>query len=370
MFRGILFLVGLTLSCVAAFYSVTGLAFVFAGAFWPVVIMGGALEAAKLTAASWVFRHWKTAPKTLVTYLSVGVLLLMLLTGVGIFGYLSRAYLVQQAPIVALAAENAAAERTATVARAEYDRAVAEVQSFDGVQSTTNQVIGKLAETQRLGGRNGAVSVLRSQQALQADARARLSTASDALKAAEQGVAEVEQRMRLQTVDVGPLMFAAKAYYGNSDVATMDKVVTAFIILILAVFDPMAIALLLAAQAVNDQITDAVTAPVNPQITDAVTQNKIDRAWEEMVEEVEQRIEREQDMHPEEHVPAQVANTLYEERVPGKATFEPATIVDATDDAPILPTNTETDDLAKPEIGHQIVERPLRQRRTRTAPKR
>jgi hypothetical protein len=167
-------------------------------------------------------------------------------------------------------------------------------------------------------------------------------------------------------------MFAAKAYYGNSDISTMDKVVTAFIVLILAVFDPMAIALLLAAQAINNQITDAVTAPVNPQITDAVTQSKIDRAWEEMVEEVEQRIEREdeQKTQPDENPQAAPVNTLYEERVPGKATYEPATIVEATDDDPILPTDTETETIATPEIGHQIVERPLRQRRTRTAPKR
>lgn len=272
MLRVLLYVVGLVLSTVAAFYSVTGLAFVFAGAFWPVVIMGGALEAAKLIGASWVFRSWRTAPRLLTGYVSIGIVLLMLLTGVGIFGYLSRAYLIQQAPVAQLTSEIDSAQRAVTLAQAQYDRDVTALNALSQGQ-TTDKVIGKLTESNRLTGTSGAVSVLKTQQSLQQAARKQLTTSSAELAAAQQTLAAAQTKSQLQTVDLGPLMFAAKAWYGTSDVATMDKVVRWFILLIMLVFDPMAIALLLAAQqrgpitiSVNSQITDAVTGTAPPAV--------------------------------------------------------------------------------------------------------
>ena len=241
------FTVGLTLAGVAAFYSVTGLAYIFASVFWPIVVMGTTLEAAKLVAASWVFRTWRQAPKLLVAYLTTGVLLLMLITDIGIFGYLSRAYLEQQAPLTLLASSNTAAERDADLARAQYERDDAALAAFvEG--DTANAVIEELTAYARLTGANGAVEVLRSQNAIQRELQTNLQVSSAALSAAERAFAEVEQEAQIQRVDVGPLLFVAKAYYGNEDLSTMDTVATAFIILILIVFDPMAIALLLAAQ--------------------------------------------------------------------------------------------------------------------------
>jgi hypothetical protein len=241
------FAVGLTLAGAAAFYSVTGLAYIFSSVFWPVVIMGTTLECAKLVAASWVFRTWRQAPKLLVAYLTTGVLLLMLITDIGIFGYLSRAYLEQQAPLTLLASSNAAVERDADMARAQYERDDAALAAFvEG--DIANDVIAELTAYARLTGTNGAVEVLRSQNAIQRELQTNLQVSSAALSAAERAFAEVEQEVQIQRVDVGPLLFVAKAYYGNEDLSTMDTVATAFIILILIVFDPMAIALLLAAQ--------------------------------------------------------------------------------------------------------------------------
>ena len=244
------------LSGVAAFYSVTGLAYIFTSVFWPIVIMGAILEAAKLAAASWIYRSWRFAPKILVAYLSVGVLLLMVITDIGIFGYLSRAYLEQQAPLTLLASSNAAAERNVDLAREQYERDDATLTAFiEG--DTANAVIEELTAYARLTGVNGAVEVLRSQNAIQRELQTNLQVSSAALSAAERAVAEFEQEAQVQRVDVGPLLFVAKAYYGNEDLSTMDTVVTAFILLILVVFDPMAIALLLAAQTASK-----VKAPV------------------------------------------------------------------------------------------------------------
>ena len=235
------------LSAVAAFYSVTGLAYIFASVFWPIVIMGGILEAAKLAAASWIYRSWRFAPKILVAYLIVGELLLMVITDIGIFGYLSRAYLEQQAPLTLLASNNAAAERNVDLAREQYERDDATLTAFiEG--DTANAVIEELTAYARLTGANGAVEVLRSQNEIQRELQANLQASSAALSDAERTLAEFEQETQVQRVDLGPLLFVAKAIYGNEDLSTMDTVVTAFILLILVVFDPMAIALLLAAQ--------------------------------------------------------------------------------------------------------------------------
>ena len=85
----------LSISGVAIFYSVIGLATIFPGAFWPVVIMGSVLEVGKLITASWVYRNWKFTPWLLKSYLVIAVIILSFITSMGIFGFLSKAHLEQ-----------------------------------------------------------------------------------------------------------------------------------------------------------------------------------------------------------------------------------------------------------------------------------
>ena len=96
MFIAILTLLSaLSISGVAIFYSVIGLATIFPGAFLPVVIMGGVLEVGKLITASWLYRNWKFTPFMLKTYLTTAVIILSVITSMGIFGFLSKAHLEQ-----------------------------------------------------------------------------------------------------------------------------------------------------------------------------------------------------------------------------------------------------------------------------------
>jgi hypothetical protein len=96
MFIAILTLLSaLSISGVAIFYSVIGLATIFPGAFWPVVIMGSVLEVGKLVTASWLYRHWKQTRFLLKSYLTIAVVVLSLITSMGIFGFLSKAHLEQ-----------------------------------------------------------------------------------------------------------------------------------------------------------------------------------------------------------------------------------------------------------------------------------
>ena len=86
-------LTALLLSGVAGYYSVIGLAAIFPGSFWPIIIMGSTLEAAKLVTVSWLYRNWKLVPVGMKMYLTSASVILMLITSMGIFGYLSKAHL-------------------------------------------------------------------------------------------------------------------------------------------------------------------------------------------------------------------------------------------------------------------------------------
>jgi len=83
----------LLLSGIAAYYSIIGLAAIFTGAFWPIVFMGSVLEMSKLVTTSWLYRNWKTCPLLLKSYLTFAVVILMIITSMGIFGYLSKAHI-------------------------------------------------------------------------------------------------------------------------------------------------------------------------------------------------------------------------------------------------------------------------------------
>jgi uncharacterized membrane protein YcjF (UPF0283 family) len=103
MFFGVLtLLVALAISTVAAYYSIIGLMAIFAGATTAIAIMGIVLEIGKLICASWTFTNWKKCPVIMKTYFIVAVVVLMLITSLGIFGFLSRAHITQSSPTALL----------------------------------------------------------------------------------------------------------------------------------------------------------------------------------------------------------------------------------------------------------------------------
>ena len=89
-------LVALVVSGVSAYFSIIGLTTIFSAAFYPVVIMGAALEIGKLVSTSWLYRNWNTCPWLLKSYLSLAVIVLMFITSMGTFGFLSRAHIEQE----------------------------------------------------------------------------------------------------------------------------------------------------------------------------------------------------------------------------------------------------------------------------------
>ena len=93
----LVFVVAISIAAIAAWFSVVGLMAIFAASALPVAIMAGSLEVGKLVTASWVYRNWKRAPFLLKSYLTFATIVLMFITSLGIFGFLSSAYLEQAA---------------------------------------------------------------------------------------------------------------------------------------------------------------------------------------------------------------------------------------------------------------------------------
>ena len=87
--------IAIAISAVAAWYSIVGLMAIFSAAAIPIAIMGGVLEVGKLVTASWLYQNWKKIPKTLKVYLTSAVIILMFITSMGIFGFLSKAHIDQ-----------------------------------------------------------------------------------------------------------------------------------------------------------------------------------------------------------------------------------------------------------------------------------
>jgi hypothetical protein len=237
------FFVALVISAVAEFYSIIGLTSIFAAAYWPVVIMGVALGVGKITAAVWLKLHWNRASLAYKLYLVPAVAFLMFLTSMGIFGFLSKSHsdlslvtgdksaqLVIYDEKIKILNENTEANRKALK---QLDAAVDQVME----RSTTVQ------------GAIRSVSVRRNQQ----QERKQLT---DEIIANQQEIGKItEERsviaaeVRQVEAEVGPIKYIAAVIYGNNhDSELLESAVRWVIILIVLVFDPLALCLLLAAQ--------------------------------------------------------------------------------------------------------------------------
>jgi len=204
MFIAILTLLSaLSISGVAIFYSVIGLATIFPGAFVPVVIMGGVLEVGKLITASWLYRNWKFTPFMLKTYLTTAVIILSLITSMGIFGFLSKAHLEQ----------NLAS-----------DTLIQRIQILeDKIDSEKNSIVRRNAVIDRLeksinrstGTADGDIEV---QQSIIADANEKLKTL---LTVETNTVRDLNDRLKVLDKNVSDILTSNKSFF-NEEKAAAD----------------------------------------------------------------------------------------------------------------------------------------------------
>jgi len=243
IFAALLLLTGLTISVVAIYYSVIGLTAIFAAAFWPIVVMGVTLEAAKLVAASWLKYEWNRIPFMLKSYLTVAVIILMIITSMGIFGFLSKAHLDQNIVSgdvidkVALLDEKIKTQRDNIAA------------SRKALEQMDAQVDARLTRSDDEKGAERAVQIRRNQQAERTRLQKEIAQAQSEISKLNSERAPIATELRKVEAEVGPIKYIAKLIYGdNPDANLLEKAVTWVIILIVIVFDPLAVLLLISAQ--------------------------------------------------------------------------------------------------------------------------
>lgn len=234
-FIALLMLTTLSIAGSAAFFSIYGLAQIFAGSFWPVVIMASSLEAGKLIAASYVYRYWNRISFFLKAYLMAAVLVLMAITSVGIFGFLSAAY---QKDVLPLAEINTKIEL--------LDQKVADLErmrSEDQVQLQRLQD-DKAREIAALPANFATKKAQVAERYAARIARVEENIAAYALQI--RASSEEKQNLKLSTLQqelkTGPIVFIASAFGKQVNDATKW-----LILIIIFAFDPLAVALTIGA---------------------------------------------------------------------------------------------------------------------------
>ena len=233
---------GLTLSIVAEYYSIVGLTAIFPTAAIPVIIMGVALGLGKIVATVWLKQNWSIAPLMVKSYLMVAILTLMFITSMGIFGFLSKAHLEQTVPTGDVTAKIALLDEQIRV----------EKENIDGYRKALTQmdaqVDQRLSRSNDDRGAERAVQIRRQQQAERVRIQKDIASAQSNIGRLNSERAPIAAELRKVEAEVGPIKYIAQFVYGEADQTLLEKAVTWVIIILIAVFDPMALILLLSSQ--------------------------------------------------------------------------------------------------------------------------
>lgn len=278
--------VALCLSAIAAFYSIIGLTAIFAAAIVPVAIMGTVLEIAKLTVTVWLHEYWRQCKRSMKAYLVPAVAVLMLITSMGIFGFLSKAHLDQAVPAGDISAQVSIYDEKIKTQRDNIEAARAALKQLDAAVDQT------MARTTDDKGAERAVQLRRQQagerQRLQND----IARAQTEITRLNEQRAPVAAQARKVEAEVGPIKYIAALIYGdNPDANLLEKAVRWVIIILVAVFDPLAIFMLLAAtesykwEKYGRRQTTQGPAPDQP-VNDALTRTRswLESNWQRLKE--------------------------------------------------------------------------------------
>jgi hypothetical protein len=240
---------GLIISAVAIFYSVAGLATIFSAAVLPIIIMGAVLEGAKLVATVWLKQNWDNSPKFLKGYLLSAVAILMFITSMGIFGFLSKAHSDQNLVSGDVTSKISIIDEKI---KTERDNIEAARRALTQLDAAVDQTMSRSSTEQ---GAQRAVQIRRQQQTERTRLQKEISTAQATITKLNEEAAPIRAELRKVEAEVGPIKYIAKFVYGdNPDANILEKAVTWVIILIVIVFDPLAVMLLLASQYTFAQI--------------------------------------------------------------------------------------------------------------------
>ena len=233
---------GLGISAVAVYYSVVGLTAIFAAAAIPIIIMGTVLEVGKLVATLWLKQNWNIAPTSVRAYLMTAIFVLMAITSMGIFGFLSKAHSDQSLVSGDALSQLAIYEEKIKTAKENIQEKRKELKQMD---EAVDQV---MARSQDEKGADKSIALRKSQQRDRARISKEIEAEQTRLTELSNQALPLRAKVKEVEAEVGPLKYIAAFVYGETDQTVLEKSVTWVIILLIVVFDPLAIILLLASQ--------------------------------------------------------------------------------------------------------------------------
>lgn len=283
IFVYLLFFTALALSAVAAYYSIVGLIAIFPTAVIPIVVMGVTLELAKLVSASWLYRNWNSSQVLMKCYFTTAVVILSFITSMGIFGFLSKVHI-----------EQTSIGSTSIAELSVIDEQIkSEKQKLENYQRSLSS-LDKLVDNLDT---DKAVSVRSSQARERTKLNKEILDSLSTIKDLNQQALPLRKESKKIIAEVGPIKFIADLIFNESSEATLEKAVRYVIILIVIVFDPLAIILLIAAnrelkirtnnpvEVVREQKIDAVVLDEK-----AITNTKKKTKSEEIPKEILEKI--------------------------------------------------------------------------------
>ena len=259
MFPFLIAFSALSVSTSAAFYSVSGLSKLFAGASLEVIIMAGSLEFAKLVTASLLYQYWDTINKTLRTYLSIATVVLVLITSMGIYGFLSAAYQETYSKLSAVENQKGFIQQKIDFYQNDVTRYDTEIERISSNISTLSNAKAssiQVRDTSVSGGFRQTISTteLRMAQSrinIEEEnrklAQSKRIIASDSLQKFQLQVLELDNNTEVAG-ELGPLQ-----YLSSLTGYPMDKIINVLLLIIIFVFDPLAISLVIAANFAFDK---------------------------------------------------------------------------------------------------------------------
>ena len=235
----ITFLSAISISIIAAGYSIVGLSTLFAGAVVPIIAMGSALEVGKLVAASWLYNNWrnKLVPYTIKIYLTFAVIVLIFITSMGIFGFLSKAHLDQVKPTSSNNIKIELIDKQINQEQTIIDRSQKTLDLLD-------QTLEKYIELEYV---TRGLKERKKQEEERAALTLAINNASDKIAELTNKKAVLELEQDKIEAEVGPIKYIAELIYGDDAKDYFDHAVRWVIIVLIFVFDPLAVLLLIAA---------------------------------------------------------------------------------------------------------------------------
>ena len=230
-------LTALAISGVAAYYSIIGLVAIFSASVIPIAVMGVVLETGKLVSAAWLYHYWKKVNVLLKTYLISAVLVLMFITSMGIFGFLSKAHIEQ----TTVQSDNTLQIESidSQIIRQQKDIERAELQL-----TLLDDALKKYVE---LGAVTKSINARKGQEEERNALISTINNATNTIASLTKTKYELRTKENELIAEVGPIKYIAELVYGNSETNTLEEAVRWVIIIIVFVFDPLAVLLLISA---------------------------------------------------------------------------------------------------------------------------